>query len=103
MSGKNYNQVFKSARVNTQTVDETSDPIVDPVTDIIVDEIVQRLNVINCEKLNIRVEPDITSDVLTIVNKGSKLTILKSESNEDWYSVRTEDDIEGFCMKKYVG
>lgn len=102
MSGKNYNQVFKSARVNTQTVDGTPDPIVEPVTDIIIDEIVQ-MNVINCEKLNIRVEPDITSEVLTIVNKGSKLTIFESESTEDWYSVLTEDDIKGFCMKKYVG
>lgn len=59
--------------------------------------------VVDCEKLNIRKAPKKDSEVpVAIIDKGSKLTIDEDKSTEDWYRVRTEKNVWGFCMKKYV-
>ena len=58
--------------------------------------------VIGCEKLNIRKEPAINSDVLCIVPVNTVLVIDVNESTNEWYSVITESGCNGYCMKKYV-
>lgn len=104
MSGKNYNQIFKDSRTNTEVSNEASDPVVNPVTNPVEEPKIDTMEsiVVDCEKLNIRMKPDITSRVYTTVDRGSKLTIFIKDSTENWYSVRTENGVEGFCMKKYV-
>lgn len=54
----------------------------------------------DCSKLNIRKKPD--GEVVAIVNVKSKLTINDSYKNKDWYKVTTEDNVTGYCIKKYV-
>lgn len=56
----------------------------------------------NCHKLNVRERPDKNSEVVTIVNCLEKLTIYLDASTDNWYSVKTNSGIKGFCMKKYV-
>ena len=58
--------------------------------------------VIGCEKLNIRKEPAINSDVLCTVPVNAVLVIDVNESTNEWYSVITESGCNGYCMKKYV-
>ena len=56
----------------------------------------------NCSKLNIRKESNVDSEVLCVVDSGSKLQINLFDSTYGWFSVCTETGIEGFCMKEYV-
>ena len=53
----------------------------------------------NCSKLNVRKNPNIDAQVLTILNKGDKVDI-KSE-NDGWYGVGYKG-FSGFCMKEYI-
>lgn len=55
-----------------------------------------------CKKLNVRIEPSITSDVVCIVDEGTTLMIDQSESTDKWFKVYTETGVEGYCMKNFV-
>lgn len=54
-----------------------------------------------CSKLNVRSEAKTDSDVIRVLNKGDKVTIILDESTEDFYRVSIETT-EGFCMKKFI-
>lgn len=56
----------------------------------------------NCSRLNVRVAPRITADVRLIVNKGDEVTLCEKQPKGEWFRVRTQDNTEGFCMKKYI-
>lgn len=56
----------------------------------------------NCFRLNIRKKPSVESDVLSVVNVNSTLTIDNSKSNKDWYFVTDAEGNSGYCMKQYV-
>lgn len=59
--------------------------------------------VVDCLKLNVRVSPKITADVLTIIDKGTTVTLSgRQPKNGEWYRVRINDDLEGFCMSKFI-
>lgn len=58
--------------------------------------------VVDCMALNIRKEPNLTCEVVTMVLSGSQLTISRSGATEDFYKVSTSDGIEGYCLKQYV-
>ena len=55
-----------------------------------------------CTKLNIRVKPNATADVLCVVNVKTELKIDESKTNKDWFGVCTSTGIEGYCMRKFV-
>lgn len=56
----------------------------------------------NCSRLNVRVAPRITADVRLIINKGEEVTLCEKQPKGEWFRVRTQDNTEGFCMKKYI-
>lgn len=56
----------------------------------------------NCSRLNVRVAPRITADVHLIINKGDEVTLCEKQPKGEWFRVRTQDNTEGFCMKKYI-
>ena len=56
----------------------------------------------NCSRLNVRVAPRITADVRLIINKGDEVTLCEKQPKGEWFRVRTQDNTEGFCMKKYI-
>lgn len=56
-----------------------------------------------CEKLNVRSKPFIDAEVLTIIDKKEKVDIIMYEAQPaDFYAIRTENGIEGYCMKQYI-
>lgn len=57
--------------------------------------------VTDCERLNVRSNPDINSDVLKIINNGDKLDIIDLNENSEFYKIII-DNIEGYCMKKFI-
>lgn len=57
----------------------------------------------HCKKLNVRSKPSVDAEVLTIINEGEEITIVRYENeSEDFYQVKTKNNIEGYCMKKYI-
>lgn len=62
--------------------------------------------VVNCEKLNVRSESSVKSEVLFTINKGEEVEIVEDKSTDDFYAVIFGNDkeviIEGYCMKKYI-
>ena len=57
--------------------------------------------VTDCERLNVRSNPDINSDVLKIINNGDKLNIIDLNENSEFYKIII-DNVEGYCMKKFI-
>ena len=83
--------------VTPDIVDEVTTPdIVDEVTKV---EFVG--TVTNCSKLNVRKEAKAKSDVITIVNANTNVSVNVSKSTEDWYFVKV-GKFYGYCMKKYI-
>lgn len=58
--------------------------------------------VLNCPKLNVRKEPNTNADVVFVADNSTELVIDENSSTEDWFSVCTDNGIEGYCMKKYI-
>lgn len=58
--------------------------------------------VINCGKLNVRANPDIDSDIVTVLNAMSEIEINVNESTGEWFKVCTATGIEGYCMREFV-
>ena len=58
--------------------------------------------VTDCIKLNVRSGALITSDIREVIEEGAIVEINEKRSTDDWYSVRTESGIKGFCMKEYI-
>lgn len=62
-----------------------------------------KFGVVNgCEKLNIRVKPNVKAEILCVVDAGSELMIDSANSTDGWFNVFTKAGIEGFCMKEYI-
>lgn len=58
--------------------------------------------VLGCDRLNVRKEANIKSEVATVVPVGTILVVVPGLSTEEWYSVITKEGVKGFCMKKFV-
>ena len=57
----------------------------------------------NCEKLNVRSKPFMDAEVLAIIDKNEKVDVIMHEVQPaDFYSIRTKNGIEGYCMKRYI-
>lgn len=69
----------------------------EPKTDAFLDGIVH-----NCVKLNVRKNPSIDSDVITVLNEQDKIKVKDVDALSDWYFIRLPNGKEGFSMKKYV-
>lgn len=104
----NYSKISTTPAVVEQTEVETTPAIaiVDPEPELDntpaapaepIDGIVS-----GCKKLNVRVVPSLTGDVVCVVAEGTSLMIDESESTNEWYRVYTEAGAEGYCMKKFV-
>ena len=55
--------------------------------------------VYNCELLNVRTEPNIDSEIFSILNRDDKVEIL--DDTFDFYKI-LKDGSEVYCMKKYI-
>lgn len=57
-----------------------------------------------CAKLNVRKKPAKHgySGVAEVIDVDSELELDLENSTEEWYKVRTESGVTGYCMKKFV-
>lgn len=88
---------------NRKEVREPQVQVNENVTQESVEKEVPKVGVVdNCSRLNVRVAPRITADVRLIINKGDEVTLCEKQPKGEWFRVRTQDNTEGFCMKKYI-
>lgn len=57
--------------------------------------------VVNCDAVNVRSKPSLDSPVLAVLGKGVEVAVLSSEDPK-FYSVKTNDGIEGHIMKDFL-
>lgn len=58
---------------------------------------------VNCAMLRVRNTPVVENDnTKTILKAGSKVEIDLNYSDDEFYSITTEDGIDGYCMKKFI-
>lgn len=58
--------------------------------------------VVNCTKLNVRSNPVIDAEILTVLDANSEVEIDKARSTNEWLKITTAAGIDGFCMRKFV-
>lgn len=64
--------------------------------------------VVNCSRLNVRARPDISSEVVTVINKGSLLNSPSTEDarHEGWRAIygtlSNGDEFVGFCKEEFL-
>ena len=88
---------------NRKEVREPQVQVNENVTQESVEKEVPKVGVVdNCVRLNIRVAPRITADVRLIIEKGDEVILCEKQPKGEWFRVRTQNNTEGFCMKKYI-
>lgn len=58
--------------------------------------------VVNCIKLNVRKEPDKTSNIIQIIDALTEVRVITKDSTYNFYKVILPSGIEGYCMKKFI-
>lgn len=89
------------------TVDNAEFPVVTDevaVEDIpeVVESVAKEGVVVNCLKLNVRVEPSIDAEVVGHINASTKLEVYEDESTDEFYKICTYSGVEGYCMKAFI-
>lgn len=55
-----------------------------------------------CNKLNVRTEASINSDVACVLNSDSRVYVYLDDSTDEFYKIKTQDDIYGYCKKDFI-
>ena len=58
--------------------------------------------VANCARLNVRSKPNTNGDVVTVLNVNDEVSIDVDNSTNDWFKIRTNNGVKGYCMRKFV-
>lgn len=107
MSHTNYNGMSNKTKPATTNVSPVTPP--EPDETLAPATVVETLTspepiigtVFDCNKLNVRKNPNTTSAILFTITKDTKVEINLEESTTEWYKVIVNGQ-EGFCMKKYI-
>lgn len=128
MPNTNYNKMYESDKepvamnvTSIETVDasevaklvsqpepEVVEPVVtepeQPTTSVIekTEPEIRKAIVCNCKKLNVRENPKPKANVIMIINEDDEVTVYTEGSVGNYYSIRTESGVEGYCVKDYL-
>lgn len=117
MPNRNYNKMYESDKgpvatdvTSIETVDaaEVVEPVIteteQPATSVIekTEPKPHKAIVCNCKKLNVRENPEPKANVIMIINEDDEVTVYTDGSVGNYYSIRTESGIEGYCVKDYL-
>lgn len=56
----------------------------------------------NCIRLNVREKPSIDAEILTALEAGSEVRLLKDEIDNGFYKICTASGLDGYCMCEYI-
>lgn len=99
--GKKKNKPVEQVEVETPVVDQVVEETVGTPEEP-AEPIMHAGVVTGCALLNVRKMPAPKSEVIHIINKGVVVEIDKEGSMGDFYKVKTEDGIVGFCKKEFI-
>lgn len=86
---------FKNVNVNKKNFENVNEENVEKTN--VIDGVV-----VDCVKLNVRQEPNVDSDIVTVINVGTRVIVDDDSSTDDFYKIVTASSVEGFCMKEYI-
>lgn len=96
MANKNYNRIYSEEKKQM-----TEKPIVKEVKKTEV-----KIGIVcNCNTLNVRKEPSLSSSIICSIAKETEVKIYDSGSTDDFYRVSKSDNemrFDGYCMKNYI-
>lgn len=104
MSKKDYRKIAED-KIKEQNEVEEIDVVENTTEDVPVSHSSkERYAVVNCERLNVRMGPDIESDVLCVVESGTEMKIDTENSTDTWIKVLEPNGAgsSGYCMKEFV-
>lgn len=58
--------------------------------------------VVNCVRLNVRVAPTKTAEVVSVISKGDRVKVNKSEMSNFWANITLVDGKAGYVMTEYL-
>ena len=96
------------AKLVSQPEPEVVEPVVtepeQPTTSVIekTEPETRKAIVCNCKKLNVRENPKPKANVIMIINEDDEVTVYTDGSVGNYYSIRTESGVEGYCVKDYL-
>ena len=101
-------ETFETSAATTSVV-ETPETATVPMP-VLVQETVETVQlpetvtgtVVDCAKLNVRVEPSIDGGVLCVLPVKAEVQINVAKSTDEWFNICTANGVEGYCMKKFV-
>lgn len=115
MSRRNYTNYSKKNENLEPEVLETAPAVeleVDDVIETVVEHIAPAVEVVpetpkvgtvtGCAKLNVRIKPAATADVVSVINAGTEVEIDEAKSTAEWYKVIVPAVNEGYCMRKFI-
>ncbi len=76
-------------------------PDIGEVTKVVRKTKEKQIEVVNCDRLNIRVAPSATAKVSTVVKVGTKGILLEKTSNA-WWRILIPEVNEGYAMIQYL-
>lgn len=56
----------------------------------------------NCRNLRVRKTPNKNSEVIIYVSEGTKVEIDDTKTSDEFYKIRTSDDVVGYCMRNFI-
>ena len=112
MSKHNYSQYSKKQndnkakpieRIPTAPVRPIPEikPVEETVDTVTLPEMVEGV-VVNCTKLNVRVEPKINADIVCVLDVMTEIEIDINKSTDEWFKVCTAAGVEGYSMRKFI-
>ena len=76
--------------------------------DIIINEVeneIKRGHVINCDRLNVRDQPNSNSAIICVLVRNTKVVIepdYQLAEENDWFHITTEIGVDGFVKSEYI-
>jgi len=104
MSKKDYRKIAED-KIKEQNEVEEIDVVENTTEDVPVSQpSTERYAIVNCERLNVRMSPNIKSDVLCVVESGTEMKIDAENSTDTWIKVLEPNGAgsSGYCMKEFV-
>lgn len=56
----------------------------------------------DCKYLNVRSQPDKSSNTVHVLEAGTVVEIDTLNSSDEFYKVFISNEVEGYCMKKFI-
>lgn len=85
-----------------QTSEEVVEPVVAETVEEVVEETIVVTGVVICERLNVREESSIYSNVVCVIERGTEVYIDTKATTEQFYKVCLASGVEGFCMRQFI-